>query len=88
MEINIEMLADTIAERMKPAIPISVALWSVNDIVAWSGYSRSTVDNMTKRPDFPRAFRLPGLNGKGFPKWKASEVLTWAEQFRDREAAL
>lgn len=90
MEINIEMLADVLADKINAsaAVPTDKRLWGIKDIMTSAGLSRSYVDRMTRRPDFPTAIRLPGANGAGFAKWKASEVWEWFENFRDKEAVL
>lgn len=39
--------------------------------------ARYVLERLAPRPDFPRPLR------EGHPRWKASEVLEWAERARD-----
>ena len=68
----------------RPQIPISVDLWSVREIAAYLKRSQTAVrDRITKQTTFPQPIRLPSEKGRGQPLWRASEVIAWAERFRD-----
>lgn len=85
---SIDELAQEIANRVRPAVPIDVALWSTEDI---AGYLRRSADVVRERivclPTFPKPIRLPA-NRKGakssHPLWKASEVIAWTESHREQ----
>lgn len=83
-------LDELITVLKRPPIPIDVALWSVAEIAAYLCVSDTQVrERYACRPDFPRAIRLPvtGSSGRGHPRWKASEVIEWAERHQERKKA-
>jgi len=58
-------------------------LWSIDDLVDYFQTSRSTVSRkIVSRPDFPVAIRIDG----GVPRWKPSEVESWAERQREKRS--
>jgi hypothetical protein len=77
----IERLAGEIAARVSPRIPLSVDLWDIETVAAYLKISVSRMRNhYAALPDFPPAIRLPGVKGKyGHPRWKAMDVIRWAE---------
>lgn len=84
----IEQLAAELAARIRPAIPLSVDLWDAETIATYLKVSKKQVlERYAPLPDFPRAIRLPAATGKGHPRWKASDVIDWAEKYQDRKRA-
>ena len=85
MENIIERLAAEIAKNVRPSVPFEVDLWD-SQIVA--SYLKMDRDNFSRRiaclPDFPEAIRLPSeTGGRGHPRWKAVDVVKWAERHKD-----
>ena len=81
----IERLADAIERRIKPVLPLSVALWDMATIAA---YLQRDTDSVRERiaclPDFPKPIRLPSATKRGaHPLYKASEVIAWTETYRE-----
>lgn len=81
----IERLADAIERRMKPVLPLSVALWDMATIAA---YLQRDTDSVRERiaclPDFPKPIRLPSATKRGaHPLYKAAEVIAWVEGYRE-----
>ena len=79
-------------ERManRPQIPISIDLWSKDEIAAYLKLGPRTVrERTTKLPGFPQAIYLPTQSGKGraHPLWKAKEVIEWAVKHQERRVA-
>lgn len=81
----IDRLAAAVAERITRPIPIQVELWSADEIAAYLKVCRSyVIDHYSKLPDFPPAIRLPSVgSGSGRPRWRASEVIAWAEKYKE-----
>ena len=76
-----------IISAQKPSIPVNVDLWDSETIAAYLKCSVSQVmQRYAPRPDFPRTIRLPS-DRRGSPRWKATEVIEWAESFREKTAA-
>lgn len=82
-------IARAVAANMPPQIPIDVALWSVADCAAYLRISESSFyQRVACMPGFPQAIRIPRLDGsRGHPRWKAREVIEWAEGHQERRAA-
>ncbi len=81
----IERLADELGKRLKPAVPLNVALW---DIAIIAAYLQRDSDSVRERiaclPDFPTPIRLPSATKRGaHPLYKAVEVIAWAESYRE-----
>lgn len=81
----IERLAEAIEKRMKPAVPLSIALW---DIATIGAYLQRDPDSVRERiaclPDFPKPIRLPSATKRGaHPLYKAAEVIEWVESYRE-----
>lgn len=82
----IEQLAAALADRIRPEVPLSVDLWDAKLVAAYLKVSpKHVLERYSPRPDFPRAIRLPAASGKGHPRWKALEVIEWAEKHQDRK---
>lgn len=84
----IDRLAAALAERTKPAIPISIDLWDISTIAQFLKRNESVVrERIACKPDFPPAIRLPTETGnRGHPLYKASEVIKWADKYTERRA--
>ena len=85
----IAQLAAAIADRVQPRVPLDIALWSADDVAVYLGMTTKTVSNhVVTLPGFPQAIRLPSrTGGRGHPRWKAGDVIAWAESYQDRRAA-
>lgn len=81
----IDRLAAAVAERIRKPIPIQVELWSAAEIAAYLKVSqRQVIERYSKLPDFPPAIRLLSAGRRsGRPRWRASEVIAWAEKYRE-----
>jgi ABC-type Fe3+ transport system substrate-binding protein len=81
----LERLAAAVAERVAPRIPIEIDLWSASEIAAYLKLSeRQVTERYAPLPDFPKAYRLPTPSGgSGHPRWKAHEVIAWAERYAE-----
>lgn len=62
-------------------------LWTTEECAQYIRVSRRQFqDRIMVLPDFPKPMRLPTLKGgRGHPRWKREEILSWTEQ--QREAA-
>ncbi len=85
----IDQLAAAVAARISPAIPLEFDLWSAAEIAAWLKVGTDQVlERYAPLPDFPKAIRLPTPDGgRGRPRWKAAEVIAWAEKYKDSTGA-
>jgi predicted DNA-binding transcriptional regulator AlpA len=87
LEKKLDQLIDVL---QRPSIPLDVALWSAAEVAAYLCVSVAQVrERYACRPDFPRPIRLPvtGSSGQGHPRWKASEVIEWAENYQEKRRA-
>lgn len=84
--VTIEQLAAAIAEHVRPAVPISVALWDADTVgIYLQKTGRQVRERYALMRGFPKAIRLPsGGKEKGHPRWKAEEVIEWAEGFQEK----
>ncbi len=94
----IERLAEALAERIAPAVPLHVQLWNAKTIAGYLQRSPAVVmERVVTLPDFPRPIRVPTIHSrpkagepvkegtaKGQPLWKAAEVIAWTESHRDK----
>ena len=85
METDIlDKLASAVAGKIRPAVPIRVALWDSDDVSSYLRVSKNQLTRYTPRPDFPKPIRLPTQSGGyGHPLWKAEQVIKWAESYHD-----
>ena len=71
---------DKILER-QPLMPTHQQLWSPAQVATYLGVSKRTVaERYAARPDFPQAIRLPSKSGRGLLRWKAADVMRWADK--------
>lgn len=78
----LKRLAATIAAQAAPQIPITVDLWSAKEVAAYLKVTpRHVLERYAIMPGFPAPIRLPSPSGGiGHPRWKAKEIITWAER--------
>lgn len=70
-------------DRLSPRIPITTDLWSIKEIASYLKYSTGQVrDRVVTMPGFPDPIRIRTGAGRGKPRWKAVEVIQWAERQR------
>lgn len=87
----IERIAQAVAARVRPTLPLGVALWDIEHIAAYLVRAPKVVrDRVVTLPDFPKPIRIPSTQSgkqdqsKAHPRWKASEVIAWAESYREK----
>lgn len=82
----IEELADRIAKHLPRRIPLSVELWSHAEIALYLKVSaRQVAERYAPLPGFPAAYRIPTRGpGRGYPRYKATEVIAWAESHKEK----
>ncbi|OEZ85610.1 hypothetical protein JAB8_37920 [Janthinobacterium sp. HH106] len=81
----IERLADAVAQRMAPSIPLAVDLWDIATIAAYLKREPGTVrEQMACLPSFPKAIRLPTSKGRAQPLYNAKEVIAWVQSYREK----
>lgn len=87
--IDYNKLAEAIAEKIGQPLPLDVDLWGVDQIAKYLKMSKSQVSQRyVPQTDFPRAIRLSTSDGhRSHARWKASEVIAWAEQHQDKKRA-
>jgi hypothetical protein len=72
----------------RPAIPVEIALWDAKMCGAYLQVSAAHYrDRIACKPDAPKAIILPTGGGQGTPRWKAREVIEWAEGKQERRKA-
>ena len=87
----IRQLAEHISARIAPAVPIAAAFWDKKAVCACLCMSESTLNKIVDTPDFPPKYRFPASSGRdrrGYPRWKAKDIMEWAERFRGKEVSL
>lgn len=83
-EIDVGKLAEAISAQIRPEVPVEYALWGIKKIAAWLDCSESKIRVLVSHGDFPVSYRIKG----GYRRWRAKEVIQWAEQFRGKEASV
>jgi hypothetical protein len=81
-ETEVEQLAASLANRIKPEVPIAVALWDIKAICAYLHRSENyTRTQIVMHSTFPKPIRLPvlGKQSTGQPLWRARDVVQWTE---------
>lgn len=67
----------------RPSIPADKVLWDASMVGAYLGVSaRQVAERYCFRRGFPDTIQLPTDGGKGQKRWKAKEVMDWAERQR------
>lgn len=81
----IERLAEAVAQRMTPSIPLAVDLWDIATIAAYLKREPGTVrEQIACLPSFPKAIRLPTSKGRAQPLYNAKEVIAWVQSYREK----
>lgn len=85
----IEKLARAVAAHIPAQIPVDIALWDSADCAAFMRISKTHfMQYVAPQPGFPHAIRIPKSDGKtGQPRWKAKEVIEWADGYQEKRAA-
>lgn len=83
MEELIDQLVQAIQSR---TIPVEFDLWDADGVASYLKVQRRTVlEVIAPRPDFPPAIRIPTSgSGPGAPRWKAVDVIAWAQARQDK----
>lgn len=76
----IDKLAVAVAQKVKPAVPLDVALWDIESIAVYLIVSKAQAQRYIAMPGFPDRARFSSEKGKGHPRWRAREVIEWAEK--------
>jgi predicted DNA-binding transcriptional regulator AlpA len=79
-----ELLSAILAElrRPRPTIPLDVALWDADAVAEYLSCDRLYVlKHLATRPDWPPTIRLAGPKTA---RWRAREVISWAQRRADR----
>lgn len=77
---NLERLIEVLS---RPAIPADKVLWDASAVGAYLGVSaRQVGERYCFRRGFPATIQLPSDGGKGQKRWKAKEIMDWAERQR------
>jgi len=78
-----ELLAAILQKLSERTLPVEVDLWDTEHIARYLKYSYSTVrDKIICLPSFPRPIHINTANGKSLPRFKAREVIHWAESLQ------
>ncbi|WP_150550087.1 hypothetical protein [Pandoraea soli] len=92
----VELIAQAVAERLTPPLPLSIQLWNAKIIAAYLQRSPAVVlERVVTLPGFPPPIRLPSTRSTsksiaqphsdkstGQPLWKATEVIDWVDSHR------
>lgn len=84
MQATLERISaklDELASLAKASsIPVADRFLDAADVAALLSLKPAYVrEKICNRPDFPKPLRV---DGKGHPRWKGCEVLSWAETHR------
>ena len=84
VELLIQRLAASIADKIKPVVPLEHQLWTTEDIGSYLKVdANKVVQRYTSLPDFPRRIEIPTAEGRrSHPRWKAIEVIEWVEGYK------
>ena len=89
-ELILQKFDTLIAATRAAAMPIDLKLWDAEHIGLYMCVStRQVAERYAMRPDFPRPICLPN-SGEGIKttrRWKASEVIEWADRLQQRKRA-
>jgi len=59
-------------------------LWTLDDVCMYLRVEKTKLRAFTASPKFPKAIRLPSDKGAGHPRYKAQQVMAWAESFTEK----
>ncbi len=69
---------------LQPMVPINIALLDSGDIAHFLRMSRRNIrERITCKPHFPNPIRMPSEKGRGHCRWKALDVIHWAEKLEE-----
>ena len=72
---------EVVLRNLQPKIPIDKQLWPASTVASYLRVSVHTVlQRYARLHGFPRARHLPSDSGKGHKRWKAIEIIKWAEK--------
>ena len=82
----ITRLAEELAERIRPQLPLEIALWDTHTIALYLKRNEPVVrTRIACLPDFPKAIRPPSTRSvRGQPLYEAREVIAWAKKYKDK----
>jgi hypothetical protein len=71
----------------RPTIPADKVLWDAEAAGAYLGVSaRQVSERYALMVGFPDTIRLPSQSGRGQLRWKAVEIMAWADRQRPKNA--
>jgi len=83
MSESVEQLAMAITEQlavMQNKLPTSIDRWGPDEAAAYLKVSkRQFMERIAVLPDFPKGVRLPSEKGQGKVRWKAQDIIDWAD---------
>lgn len=59
-------------------------LWTLEDVCTYLRVEKTKLRTYQAMPKFPKAIRLPSDKGAGHPRYKATEIMEWAESYQER----
>ncbi len=69
----------------RPAIPLEHQLWTADDVAHYLAVGARTVsESYSLRRGFPAAITLSMGGTRSVRRWKAAEVIAWAERQREK----
>lgn len=81
-DVIAQKLDELIAATKAASMPVKERWLDAAGVAALLTLSeRYIVERLAPKPSFPRPLRC---GGTGHPRWKAAEILAWAEQERSR----
>ena len=77
--LAIDELASAITEQLTRKLPIDIDLWAPEQCAEYFKVSRRQfTERYAAQPDFPKGIRLPSEGGRGSIRWKAMDIIKWA----------
>jgi hypothetical protein len=83
-----DILSAILAELQRQRTPtgLDAALWDADDVAAYLRVERRYVlERLAVRTDWPKAIRLTD-GPKGGARWRAREIIAWAQRRQERAA--
>ncbi|PTN13199.1 hypothetical protein [Nitrosomonas aestuarii] len=82
----IDQLAEAIALRAPPPVPIEKQVWNAKQCAAYIGKSYQTfMSYYAPLPSFPRRINFPSTSGgRPGPMWKAIDVINWVFSHQEK----
>ena len=76
MQIDLDTLADAIAERIR--VPQRDRLIGLAQLADLLSCSKTTASRIAGKAGFPRCYRLP-TEGRGTRRWRYGDVVAWLD---------